>query len=267
MTMKALPSRRAMLFAILLVAACAGVAQAQVNINLGNLPNGQSVTLSYEVNVNSPLAPGQGQISAQGTVSGDNFAAVNTDDPETVAVNDPTITSLNEPPVAGPDTIERFETQGTNVLVTTLLANDTDADGDTLSITSVSSPSPGGATVTTDGERVYYTPLPGFTSSDSFTYTVSDGRGGTATGTVTVNTIMETDTARIAGIQHLGNGTFRITFKAVPGRTYRIQFTETLNPPNTAWTTLGTATADAAGAFIFEDTAMAVSRFYRSAYP
>ena len=172
------------------------------------------------------------------------------------------------PPVAGGDTVERFATQDVKVKVATLLANDTDADDDALSITGVTSPSPSGATVTLDGEWVYYKPPPGFTSADSFTYTVSDGRGGTATGTVTVNVKVDSSvTQNIARIQNLGNGTFRITFNGIPGRTYTIQYTATLNPPDTVWTTLGPATADGVGVFIFNDTAGPAARFYRSTFP
>jgi len=174
----------------------------------------------------------------------------------------------SHPPVAGADIIERFAAQDVKVKVATLLANDTDTDGDPLSITAVTSPSPGGATVTLDGEWVHYTPPPGFSSADSFTYTVSDGYGGTATGTVAVKVKVDSGvTQNIAGIQNLGNGTFRITFNGIPGRTYTIQYTETLNPPDSVWTTLGPATADGVGVFIFTDTAGSAARFYRSTYP
>jgi len=57
-----------------------------------------------------------------------------------------------------------------------VLANDSDPDGDTLSLASVAQPANGQATITSDG-RLSYTPNDGFTSTDSFTYTVSDGQG------------------------------------------------------------------------------------------
>jgi hypothetical protein len=66
----------------------------------------------------------------------------------------------------------------------TVLSNDTDADGDTLSISSVGTATKG--TVTISGTSVIYTPTTGQTGADSFTYTVADGRGGTATATVSV---------------------------------------------------------------------------------
>jgi len=74
-------------------------------------------------------------------------------------------------------------------------------------------------------------------------------------------------TKNITCIQDLSNRTFRISFNGIPGRTYTIQYTERLNPPDTVWTTLGPATADGVGVFIFNDTAGPAARFYRSTFP
>ena len=57
-------------------------------------------------------------------------------------------------------------------------------DGDPLTITQVGQPGNGSAV--TSGSAVTYTPNAGFVGTDSFTYTISDGRGGTATAAVTV---------------------------------------------------------------------------------
>lgn len=76
-------------------------------------------------------------------------------------------------------------TQDTAVTVA-VLANDTDPDGDTLTISGMTNGSHG--TVTAGGlpGTLVYTPDPGYTGTDTFTYTVSDGYGGTATATVTI---------------------------------------------------------------------------------
>ncbi len=66
-----------------------------------------------------------------------------------------------------------------------VLANDSDPDGDPLSILSVTTPVAGG-TVVINGNAVTYTPSPSFLGTDRFSYTISDGRGGTATAMVTV---------------------------------------------------------------------------------
>jgi Big-like domain-containing protein len=65
-----------------------------------------------------------------------------------------------------------------------VLANDSDPDGDPLTIISVTQPANGAATIT-NGE-ISYQPQRGFTGTVTFQYTISDGRGGTATATVTV---------------------------------------------------------------------------------
>ena len=65
-----------------------------------------------------------------------------------------------------------------------MVANDTDLEGDTLSVTSVTTPSNGGAAIKSN--RVTYTPNPGFTDSDSFDYTLSDGTL-TDTGSVAIS--------------------------------------------------------------------------------
>lgn len=66
-----------------------------------------------------------------------------------------------------------------------VLANDRDADNDPLTLASVSTPGNGTATVA--GRLVVYTPRAGFSGADSFTYSVSDGKGGTAIGNVTIS--------------------------------------------------------------------------------
>ena len=66
-----------------------------------------------------------------------------------------------------------------------VLANDSDGDGDTVSISSFGSGANG--TVTQIGDTLRYTPNAGFSGGDSFSYTVSDGRGGTASATVAVS--------------------------------------------------------------------------------
>ena len=91
-----------------------------------------------------------------------------------------TVKPLDDPPIANDDTI----TTRRNVPATRrVLANDSDPDGDPLTITAVTQGSNG--SVTTDGQTVTYTPNDDFTGSDSFTYTISDGNS-TDTATVTV---------------------------------------------------------------------------------
>jgi hypothetical protein len=66
----------------------------------------------------------------------------------------------------------------------TLLANDADADGDSLSIISVGNAVNGKVELTSSGEILF---KPAANSPGSFDYTVGDGKGGESTATVTVN--------------------------------------------------------------------------------
>jgi hypothetical protein len=89
--------------------------------------------------------------------------------------------SVNASPVAADDETTTNEDQSVTIDV---LANDTDADGDSLTVSSVGTPSHGSAAIV--GDAVSYSPLPDANGSDQFTYTVDDGRGGLDTAIVTV---------------------------------------------------------------------------------
>ena len=65
-----------------------------------------------------------------------------------------------------------------------ILSNDSDADNDPLSIASIVQPAHGTAVVKT--AKIQYTANSNFVGTDSFNYTISDGKGHTATATVTI---------------------------------------------------------------------------------
>ena len=90
----------------------------------------------------------------------------------------------NEAPVAVDDSVTTSP-HGAAITIA-VLDNDTDLNGDTLSITGHTTPSHGSVTVNGDG-TITYTPTGGATGTDSFTYTISDGHGGTSTATVTID--------------------------------------------------------------------------------
>ena len=77
-------------------------------------------------------------------------------------------------------------TTGTAVAIN-VLANDTDPDGDHLTVTTVTQPASrhGKVTINANG-TLTYTQTVFVNGAEAFTYTVSDGHGGTATATVTV---------------------------------------------------------------------------------
>jgi hypothetical protein len=92
----------------------------------------------------------------------------------------------NRAPVALDDLVAGVEDTVLTLPAALLLANDSDPDGDPLEIIAVSNPSARGGTVRLEGTNVVYVPPANFNGMDTFTYTISDGRGGTATATVTV---------------------------------------------------------------------------------
>ncbi|MFC1479514.1 Ig-like domain-containing protein [Planctomycetota bacterium] len=93
-----------------------------------------------------------------------------------------TFADANNPPVAVDDNASANE--DTSVIVN-VLANDTDGDGDQLTVISNQTPANGTAVVNGDN-TITYTPNVNYNGTDSFTYTISDGNGGTDTATVTV---------------------------------------------------------------------------------
>jgi len=109
-----------------------------------------------------------------------------------------TVVSLADPaPVVNADPIAMDDsgltaTAGVDLMIAAedLLANDSDADSDPLIIVSVQDAVNGTVTLSEDG-KVIFTPTPGFEGEASFTYTLSDGNGGTATANVTLD--VETD--------------------------------------------------------------------------
>jgi subtilisin-like proprotein convertase family protein len=174
---------------------------------------------------------------------------------------------INTPPIAGNDIIERYPTQGVKVRLTTLTANDNDADGDTLTPTVSSTSTNGGSIVVSGDGWVTYTPVPGFTNVDAFTYLISDGRGGSATNVVTIAIKVDNSVGQSLTITDIGGGSFRLNGSGIPGRTYRLQSTDSLSPVN--WQNLlgGSVTADTNGAFIYIDSSGSSTRYYRSVYP
>jgi hypothetical protein len=110
---------------------------------------------------------------------------------DSLVANGPVVagTPPNRVPVAKADSASTLKSVAVTVAV---LANDSDPDGNTLTVTAVTTPAHGTAVIQSNG-TVKYTPTSGYGGTDSFTYTVSDGHGGTATGTVTITIGNHTD--------------------------------------------------------------------------
>lgn len=97
-----------------------------------------------------------------------------------------TVSPVNTTPVAVNDNAIMVPGTKMNIFV---MDNDTDVDGDalTISLTSPTLVTPLGNKVTSDGKSLSYAAKAGVTGGDSFSYTIGDGQGGTASATVTVD--------------------------------------------------------------------------------
>lgn len=136
---------------------------------------------------------------ANGTLSGNGANLTYTPKPDfngsdsfTFKVNDGTVDSatatvslkiapVNDNPTANPD---RAATTENVPVIINVIANDTDVDGDRLVISNVSDAV--GGSVEIIGGGVRFTPSRNFRGTGSFRYTISDGNGGTAVGSVTI---------------------------------------------------------------------------------
>ena len=96
-----------------------------------------------------------------------------------------TVTPVNDNPTAVNDSVTA---NGNTAATVAVLANDSDIDGDSLTVTSATAPANGSATVNGDN-TITYQATGSYTGPDAFDYTVSDGHGGTATGHVSVTVI------------------------------------------------------------------------------
>jgi Ca2+-binding RTX toxin-like protein len=134
-------------------------------------------------------------VSSAGDVNGDGFddliIGATSADPngtssgQSYVVFGQGTTPTNQPPVANTDSATTAQNTAVTIAASTLLANDTDANGDRLSLTGVSNAVNG--SVTFSNSNVIFTPSTNFTGNASFNYSISDGRlGGTSSATVSV---------------------------------------------------------------------------------
>lgn len=108
----------------------------------------------------------------------------------TIYVAEPPAPPPNSVPVLGADTFASvYRDTPITLAAAALLANDTDADGDVLTIVGAGNPAHG-QIIQQPGGSLTFTPAAGYTGPASFTYTVSDGNGGMATATVSLNVVV-----------------------------------------------------------------------------
>ncbi|MDI4237366.1 DUF4082 domain-containing protein [Bradyrhizobium sp. Arg237L] len=98
--------------------------------------------------------------------------------------------AANQPPVANNDSgYDAALNTALTIAASALLANDTDPNGDPLTITGVSGAVNGTVSFNAQTNVITFTPNAGYTGAASFSYAISDGRGGTATATANLTVI------------------------------------------------------------------------------
>jgi VCBS repeat-containing protein len=106
------------------------------------------------------------------------------------------VTPANDAPVAVNDSASTNEDAALTLATAALLANDSDVDGDTLTIASVQGAVNGRVALV--GGNVVFTPAANYNGPASFTYTVIDGNGGSSTATVNLTISAVGDAAVIS---------------------------------------------------------------------
>ena len=137
----------------------------------------------------------------QATPPKDDSAKQTTTDPSAIPDLTPAAairSPIEHPPVAKPDNLGA---RPGKTAILDVLANDTDQDGDVLTITAVAGfdPSQGSLDIIQGGRALQFVPAAGFTGGTvSFRYTISDGRGGTDSAAVNVSVSATAESAPVS---------------------------------------------------------------------
>ena len=178
-----------------------------------------------------------------------------------------TLTIPNIAPVAVNDLAESNEDTPLEISVLTLLSNDTDADLDLISFTSVAATSVQGGTVSEVDGTITYTPPANFHGLDTISYTINDGIwGGTHTATVNITVNPVADVPPGALSLTLSGGVLSGSFTGTPGTSYSIERSTTLEAND--WVVISTTVAPLSGIVSVRDNSPPQNRaFYRIVYP
>ena len=152
----------------------------QTSVALNDVDNGFSWLSGSAKSIdNWNTVPPQQQSQQTGTTKGTNTTYIE---------KPPTFVPQNHPPVANDDVIG---VRGAGTTALPVLENDTDPDGDVLTVTSIGAvpTSFGVIQLGAGGESPQFTPAPGASGSQSVSYSISDGRGGTASAIVKISIV------------------------------------------------------------------------------
>jgi len=126
-------------------------------------------------------------ITLTGIISSDANTNLGTPDVATISIID----NDNDPPVAVADEIDTRDNEET---IITILANDSDPDGDVLLVSILTAPEFGEVSVNEDGSLTYIADLGNYCKIDQFTYQICDPKGLCDEATVTIEiSVMDSD--------------------------------------------------------------------------
>ncbi|MEY2410255.1 MAG: hypothetical protein QOF48_2925, partial [Verrucomicrobiota bacterium] len=152
-----------------------------------------------------------------------------------------------------------------SITVAKLLGGASDPEGDPLTVTSVSATSTNGGSVVLSPTRATYTPLPGFTGVDRFTFTIRDNHANTASAIVEVLVASGNLPSQNQMSVTILTGGVLVRFAGIPGFNYSVQRAAAVNGP---WSALATRVAPLHGIIEYLDASpLSGSAFYRTALP
>jgi autotransporter-associated beta strand protein len=172
-----------------------------------------------------------------------------------------TVNQVNAPTA----TYARAKDTTLKILIADLMTNVTSqpAGADTFTLVATAANSANGAAISNDGLYLLYAPVSNL--DDSFSYTVTDARGGSATGTVTIHVISSIGPALGTNCLSLVGGTATVSAFGIPGYDYALQTATNLGGP---WWPIATNRTAANGLLNFTDpNATNAQQYYRLAQP
>ncbi len=159
-----------------------GIGDATLIVTVSSAPAHGTTTIAAGVITYTPAADYAGADTL-------TYQVVDANNEQSSAVVTLTITPVNDAPRPIMDVISARPNETVTVDV---LANDIDPDGDAVTITAVTTPAHGSATITVDN-HIVYVPISGYTGPDSFTYTIEDPSAATAMSTVVLGIGIDSD--------------------------------------------------------------------------
>ena len=253
--------------------------QPQAAVYLIGQPQGQSASKGQTVTFTSQATgipapsyqwldngvPISGATGASYTISGavrtngGNYSVVVNNGSGNVTSTPAALNYINTPPTAPSYAIGALQGIAETFPIIGGPNTPTDVDGDLLTVSGVVPGANG--TVSTDGSNVTYQNTSGTT--DSFTYTVNDGYGGSTSGTISV--IVNTNVATYNQLAATpgGSGTNVITFLGLPNRNYTLDSATNLTPPIN-WIPQTTNPANVSGILNFTNVNIVPQNFYRA---